>query len=160
MAHIRNILVPVDGSPPSIAALDEAVTLADEIGATVVVLDMSRALDAAAEAAREQAAEEMHDAINLARSRLSQRMRVVAESGEPVRAILEAAAAERVDLLVIGTHGRSGRLHALVGSVAESVVRNAPCPVLTVRHAEGDDQSFAERIHRRPPIADQVRSSR
>jgi nucleotide-binding universal stress UspA family protein len=41
----------------------------------------------------------------------------------------------RSDLIVIGTHGRTGRVHALAGSVAESVVRMAPCPVLTVRDA-------------------------
>lgn len=47
--------------------------------------------------------------------------------------IIEYAKAENIDLIVIGTHGRSGLMHILMGSVAERVVRNAPCPVLTVK---------------------------
>jgi len=53
--------------------------------------------------------------------------------GEPAREIVEYARANAVDLLVVGTHGRSALEHALLGSVAERVVRRAPCAVLTVR---------------------------
>ena len=52
--------------------------------------------------------------------------------------IVEYARKERVDLIVMGTHGRSGVQHLLMGSVAERVVRSAPCPVLTVRTPERD----------------------
>jgi universal stress protein A len=55
------------------------------------------------------------------------------EPGEPATAIIERAASGAYDLLVLGTHGRTGFSHALLGSVAEKVVRRAPCPVLTVR---------------------------
>jgi nucleotide-binding universal stress UspA family protein len=55
------------------------------------------------------------------------------EPGEPATSILEHAASGAYDLLVLGTHGRTGFSHALLGSVAEKVVRRAPCPVLTVR---------------------------
>lgn len=55
------------------------------------------------------------------------------EAGDPATAIVEHAAQGGYDLLVLGTHGRSGLAHALLGSVAEKVVRRAPCPVLTVR---------------------------
>lgn len=58
--------------------------------------------------------------------------RVVAESGDPVRVIAEHARALAVDLLVMGTHGRSGFKRLVSGSVTESVLRTAPCPVLTV----------------------------
>ncbi|MFQ5863317.1 MAG: universal stress protein [Candidatus Brocadiales bacterium] len=55
--------------------------------------------------------------------------------GVPVKDILSVAKEKEVDLIVMGTHGRTGLSHVIVGSVAENVVRKAPCPVLTVRHA-------------------------
>ncbi len=55
--------------------------------------------------------------------------------GVPVKDILGAAKEKGVDLIVMGTHGRTGLPHMIIGSVAENVVRKAPCPVLTVRHA-------------------------
>ena len=60
---------------------------------------------------------------------------VVAEvvEGSPAQSILEVAERDKSDLIVIGTHGRSGLGHLLLGSVAEKVLRRAPCPVLTVR---------------------------
>jgi universal stress protein A len=57
----------------------------------------------------------------------------VLRDGVPAGEIVEAAAAERADMIVIGTHGRTGLGRFLLGSVAERVVRTAPCPVLTVR---------------------------
>lgn len=53
--------------------------------------------------------------------------------GEPVQVLLEAAEEGEYDLIVMGTHGRSGLEHFLMGSVAERVVRGAPCAVLTIR---------------------------
>ena len=54
-------------------------------------------------------------------------------TGSPAPAIAEAAAGEHADLLVIGTHGRTGINRLLIGSIAERVIRIAPCPVLTVK---------------------------
>ncbi len=59
-------------------------------------------------------------------------------SGTPFLEIIRYARTEEIDMIVIGTHGRSGLIHALMGSVAEKVVRKAPCPVLTIR-PEGHD---------------------
>jgi nucleotide-binding universal stress UspA family protein len=53
--------------------------------------------------------------------------------GDPLRTIVEHAARQNSDLIVMGTHGRTGLTHMFLGSVAERVVREAPCPVLTVR---------------------------
>ena len=53
--------------------------------------------------------------------------------GEPGEAIVEAATSEQVDLIVVGSHGRSGMGRFLIGSVSDYVVRRAPCPVLVVR---------------------------
>jgi glycine betaine transporter len=55
--------------------------------------------------------------------------------GEPAKEIVRLARDEAVDLIVMGTHGRSGLRHALLGSVAETVIRTAPCPVFTVKAA-------------------------
>jgi nucleotide-binding universal stress UspA family protein len=53
--------------------------------------------------------------------------------GDPLRQVVAYARDEAMDLIVLGTHGRSGVAHLFLGSVAERVVRTAPCPVLTVR---------------------------
>ena len=65
-------------------------------------------------------------------------LKVVRElrSGSPIERIVEYANAPRIDLIVMGTHGRSGISHLLLGSVAENVVRRAACSVLTVRPTE------------------------
>ncbi|WP_337175540.1 universal stress protein [Paludisphaera sp.] len=55
--------------------------------------------------------------------------------GAPAEAIVDYAAGSAIDLLVIATHGRTGLSHILLGSVAERIVREAPCPVLTIRSA-------------------------
>lgn len=57
--------------------------------------------------------------------------------GDPADRIVRVARERGVDLIVMGTHGRTGLQHMLLGSVAETVVRKAPCPVLTVRLAWG-----------------------
>jgi len=59
-------------------------------------------------------------------------------TGTPFLEIIRYAKTKEIDLIVIGSHGRTGLIHALMGSVAEKVVRKAPCPVLTVR-PEGHD---------------------
>ena len=59
--------------------------------------------------------------------------------GHPFERILETAVREQVALIVLGTHGRTGLAHAIMGSVAERVVRLAPCPVLTVKPSAAED---------------------
>jgi nucleotide-binding universal stress UspA family protein len=61
---------------------------------------------------------------------------VVMTSGSAAYAIVDYAGENRIDLIVIGTHGRGALAKLMMGSVAERVVRIAPCPVLTVRHPE------------------------
>ncbi|MCA8998402.1 MAG: universal stress protein [Planctomycetaceae bacterium] len=60
------------------------------------------------------------------------------QAGTPFLEVIRYAKDMDIDLIVIGTHGRSGLVHVLMGSVAEKVVRKSPCPVLTVR-PEGHD---------------------
>jgi nucleotide-binding universal stress UspA family protein len=64
------------------------------------------------------------------------RGRVITPAGSPFLEIVRAAKEEDADLIVMGTHGRGAVAHILMGSVAERVVRKAPCPVLTVRSGE------------------------
>ncbi len=56
--------------------------------------------------------------------------------GNPYLEIVKAAKEKGADLIVLGTHGRTGLAHVLIGSVAEKVVHNAPCPVLTIKHPQ------------------------
>jgi nucleotide-binding universal stress UspA family protein len=61
--------------------------------------------------------------------------------GSPARAIVDAARSRKCDLIVMGTHGSGGFTHLMLGSVAERVVRTAPCPVLTVSSASSKARS-------------------
>jgi nucleotide-binding universal stress UspA family protein len=67
--------------------------------------------------------------------------------GHPFERILETAVREKVALIVLGTHGRTGLLHAIMGSVAERVVRLAPCPVLTVKTATVEEQGWLQSVY-------------
>ena len=60
-------------------------------------------------------------------------VRIRLEEGSPAERILEVATQEPADLLVVGTHGRAGLQRAMLGSIADRLVRQATCPVLTVR---------------------------
>ncbi len=59
--------------------------------------------------------------------------------GNPISEILEFAETQNIDLIVMGTHGRTGFSHAILGSVAERVLRHAHCPVLTIRGDQADE---------------------
>jgi nucleotide-binding universal stress UspA family protein len=78
---------------------------------------------------------------------------VEAVLGVPAQAIVDYATATGTGLVVMGTHGRTGLAHLLMGSVAEHVVRTAPCPVLTVRQVTVADEVVAQPIWMRVPIA-------
>jgi nucleotide-binding universal stress UspA family protein len=73
----------------------------------------------------------------LAREQLPQlKVQCLVREGTPFYEIITCAKELEVDLIILGTHGRGPFAHMLMGSVAEKVVRKAPCPVLTVRHPE------------------------
>ena len=78
---------------------------------------------------------------------------IVVATGNPVALIVHMARARTVDLIVMGTHGYSGLRHILWGSVAERVIRLAPCPVLVVRHQEEVDQTATTTRRPHYPIA-------
>jgi nucleotide-binding universal stress UspA family protein len=137
MPDIARILVAVDFSPGSQQALALAEEVARRFAAEVAVLHVDEALSVIpgsdlAETRRVAAERALEDATAELR-RKDIRARPILRSGLAAIEIVEAANAEHADLLVLGTHGRTGLAHVLLGSVAERVVRTAPCPVLTVR---------------------------
>ena len=141
-----DILLPTDGSDATQAAVDHAGALAAVHDATVHVLSVvdtrnrfespssGLAPDAWIASERERA----RQAIDEAARALPEDVPVerVVEEGVPKSVIVEHIEAERPDLVVMGTHGRTGLDRYFIGSVAESVVRESPVPVTTVR---GDD---------------------
>ena len=142
----NRILVPTDFSPPSDAALEYARAVATRFGASLnllhVVDDPYRASYSAevyvpeVEGLRDElAARAVARLKDLLKSSDCGELRATADAviGMPAWSIVEYAAAHGVDLIIMGTHGRGGVSHLLMGSVAEKVVRTAPCPVLTVR---------------------------
>jgi len=124
MAYKR-ILVPVDGSPTSGLGLREAIDFAKAQKARlqlVHVVDVHNSLLAGA-----QGGAYMADLVEALKQR---GRRILEKAAEP---ILRQAKKARVDLIVMGTHGRRGLRRLVMGSDAEQIVRNAPVPVMLVR---------------------------
>ncbi|MBE6527897.1 MAG: universal stress protein [Thermoplasmata archaeon] len=138
----KSILVAVDGSEANRLAVDTAVQLAKTQGAALTAicvfdtgsyaafLNYAKVDKSEIDAISNQALEYVRKASEEAGVELSVK-RVV---GKPVESIVAEAANH--GLVVCGTHGRTGVSHALIGSVAERVVRFAPCPVLVVRNPD------------------------
>jgi nucleotide-binding universal stress UspA family protein len=143
-------MVPTDFSPASDAALDYARALAGQMGASIElvhVFDDPFASGAFVGDGTVMMPVNLRQSLDLwAREQLASRHEKHVGSlpgsstallmGSPARSIVEHAGEIRADLIVIGTHGRTGLSHLLLGSVAERVVRTATCPVLTTRAPE------------------------
>ncbi len=132
--RLRRILVPLDGTELAAEVLPLAREIAQRHDAEVILfhaVDVSVVLDPVPAISPAETPRDVAKVFERFRDRLEGvNVRVVATPGEPVDAILEAAEDERVDLIAIATHGRSGPARWLKGSVAEEVARRAPCPVL------------------------------
>ena len=126
--HIREILFATDFSPHSDHAFLAALALAETFGARLHLLHVvHRAGELEAARARLNAFAEERVAAG--------KFTVAVAVGGPAREIVHYAEREKVGLIVMGTHGRTGLGHAVRGSVAEEVVRRGPCQVLTIRRA-------------------------
>ena len=138
-----NILVPIDFSPCAEHALDYACALAARLDARLHVVNaIGGLLPEVPVALTGQMPGSIRDGSIAALASLVDSRRDRARFGEvrvvegdPRDVILQAVTDVHADLLVIGTHGRRGLSRLLLGSVAEDVLRRAPCPVLTVRLA-------------------------
>lgn len=145
MVTFTRIVCPIDFSTTSIRALSYASAFASWYGAELEVLHVAPAFDSGLVPAmadrfddsrpypvtRDEVLAEIHRAVVAAGAGERQAC-VLAQEGRPHEVIVARALAQSADLLVMGTHGRSGVRRWLLGSVTERVLREAPCPVLTV----------------------------
>ena len=142
--RLDRILVPTDFSPAAEAAFDAAIDLARAFKGTVVLMHTYGIPSygypgledlAAAEfmTALEHAARDALDNAVLARKSVEVPIATALYCGVPWEQILRAVREHEIELVVMGTHGRRGIAHALLGSVAEKIVRVSPVPVLTTR---------------------------
>jgi universal stress protein A len=135
------ILVPTDFSPSSYVAFKPAVEIAKRFKAKIFLLHVAEEVPVYAyrmgisqeefsERFLTQAAAEMRKAAK----RLGDpQAELLVRKGTAQREIISVVKEKRIDLIVMGTHGRTGLAHAVVGSIAEKIVRLAPCQVLTVK---------------------------
>ena len=145
MVSVQKILVPIDFSPGSKAALNYALEFAKEFGGNIQVLHIvdSRGVSyvtyhgSMVSQLLESLEQEMQSLLSeLDFQGVDVEAMVSERIGVPHLEIIDEAQKRGADLIVIGTHGHTGIAHAFLGSVAEKVVRHAPCPVLTVRLKE------------------------
>jgi len=147
MISLKSILVATDFSEPAEVATDYGQDLARSYGATLHVMHVIE--DMLARYAPELGfavpaiehnieAAVQRDLDSMSRRRDESFRTVVTRAPNVSRAITEYAHANAIDLIIVGTHGRGAVSRFLMGSVAERVVRTAPCPVLTVHAHERD----------------------
>jgi nucleotide-binding universal stress UspA family protein len=148
MFNPKQILVPVDFSPSSYIALQDAASLAKNYGAQLDVVHVwelpmlvspeevaggSGLPPVVIDAVSSRAHDTLERFVANARAKGIAIRNAQALPGEPYRTIVEVADAGHYDAIVIGTHGRKRLARVLLGSVAERVVRHASCPVLVAR---------------------------
>lgn len=142
MIKMKTILCPIDYSKGSLTALDYAMHIALRETAKLYLIHVIdiRYLEGYAPL---EVADPDSETINRVKKELNEhvpedvRKKIDVESivtvGIPVLEIINTTKEKEVDVIVMGTHGRTGIAHVIMGSVAENVVRRAPCAVLTVR---------------------------
>ena len=141
MINLKRILAPHDFSEYSDAAIGYACALADKFDAQLHLLHVLEVHASSTPVFGAGLA--LSPRVRESRAAAEKALEQVADGRAAVRAtaegptfleILRYANENDIDLIVMGTHGRSGLAHVMLGSVAERVVRKAPCPVMTVRH--------------------------
>jgi universal stress protein A len=146
-SQLKLILVPTDLSPGAEPALRLAARIAEATGAEIVLLHVLDLVTPAIVASSPDIGLWMDDAMiqeiqnnaNTAMKQLAARLpraRTLIREGMPRSIILDVAQELKADLIVMGTHGRTGLGHVLIGSVAEHLVRYSRIPVLTVRQQD------------------------
>jgi universal stress protein A len=144
MPTVTRILVATDFSLDSARAIAWGEELARHFAAEIVVLHVEEALSMVPgsdlfEVRRRGSEAELARMVAQLRGH-GITARGLLRSGAAFDEIVEAARKEHTQVIVMGTHGRTGLSHLLMGSVAERVVRHAPCPVLTVRQPEEQER--------------------
>jgi nucleotide-binding universal stress UspA family protein len=160
-SRIRKILVPTDFSPHSDYALDYAATLAKQLGAKIVLLHVIDSMsysvtDTFTVIEHRRALETTARTLlnNLRQDLVEKGLSVTTHlaTGAPYHEILKKSRQEKVDLIAMGTHGRTGVRHFLLGSVAEKVLRLSTCPVLTVPISSGRRTKTASKSAGKSPV--------
>jgi universal stress protein A len=144
MINLKRILIPTDFSTTSEAALSYGIALARAFNAKLVLMNVPEHPGVAAEAEYPIGIyETMQNAANQRLGEVLSREEVkelkpeyLMRPGDPAEEIVKCAGSHAIDLIVMGTHGREGVARVILGSVAETVVRRATCPVLTVHYPE------------------------
>ena len=146
--HLSRILVPLDFSACSLKALQYAVPFARQFHASLTLLNVVQVAYPTGEfgviepvmpqGELEEASRQQLAALALAHVGAQVPVAVLVRVGQPAEETVQAARDMAANLIIISTHGHTGLKHVLLGSVAEHVVRRAPCPVLTVREVEQD----------------------
>jgi universal stress protein A len=145
MLTIKKILCPVDFSEPSLFGLDQAIELARQFQSELEILYVLPVLPPQPmdpnyefsvpefEGILHKEAEEKLGALLKEKIPAGIRAKATLGHGHAAKEIVRVAGESKADLVVIATHGHSGWHHLLLGSVAEKVIRHAPCPVFIVR---------------------------
>jgi nucleotide-binding universal stress UspA family protein len=144
MIALKKILVPHDFSDTSEVAVRYAIALAHSFGAQLYLLhvsdkarfEMATEFPLGLDGTLEDAVRERLLKILSPREQMEFKPEFKFRSGSPAAEIVRFAKEQDIDLIVMGTHGRGFVAHVVMGSVAEKVVRTAPCPVLAVRHPQ------------------------
>ncbi|HXE41607.1 MAG TPA: universal stress protein [Candidatus Baltobacteraceae bacterium] len=155
--HMKKILVPLDFSVCSKKALQYAIPLAKHFKAEIIFLhvipvhfnyaDNEIEFEPGSISGTELQTQVGRKLASLIQELVPDEIPVDAEVRYGVEAaeIVNAAKKSEVDVIILSTHGRTGRAHSLVGSVAEDVVRMAPCPVLVVRERQHEFVEFTQK---------------
>jgi nucleotide-binding universal stress UspA family protein len=143
--EIKKILVPIDFSDYSKSSLKYAASFAQKFNSEITLIyvvepviyppDFSMGQIAIPSVNAEWDLKAKEELEKLGKQEIpgSIKVSIIIKTGKPFLEIIDAAAEENIDLIIIATHGHSGVEHILFGSTAEKVVRKAPCPVLTLR---------------------------
>ena len=139
---VNSVLFPTDFSEPSDAALPYATDMARAFGARLYLMHVpgktGENLETTFPVGRFETAARERLGVFMSKEEIERlRPEYTLRIGAPAEEIVRYADARDIDLIIMGTHGRSGVAHLLLGSVAEQVVRTARCPVLLVRHPKG-----------------------
>ncbi len=148
-SRVGKLLLATDLSPASAAATDEAFELAGRLGVPLLVVSVidpgqlrlpGGRFGLRVDQVRAQREIIAQDLVERGR-RMGIGVSFLIWEGDPGESIIEAARAERADLIVVGSHGRGAVGRFLIGSVSDHVVRNAACPVLVVRQSLDDSSA-------------------
>lgn len=138
----RNILAPTDLSENSIKALKYALDLANESNDTLHILYVSQ--DALNETEKKSLFQEI---ASYADSFVDLNCIKRLLAGNPANVIVKYARENKVELIVMGTHGRTGLSHLVLGSVAENVLRKSPCPVTVLGPHDGENATLHQAVN-------------